>query len=134
MIAERRGIGIYMTAAHRLDGTELAAGITRQTRMRYRVDISCLDLVTGFEFGRRRRRALEIPPSRRVRHISRSQLAVEPSSGSQCSSGLDLVRADKAVRGDAFFEPEKPTLVIGRREVGNGRQHFHGGTAGVDRP
>src|SRR5438045_1053316 len=111
MIAERGGIGIHVTAAHRLDGTELAAGITRQTRMRCRVDISCLDLVTGFEFGRRRRRALEISPSRRVRHISCSQLAVEPSSGSQRFPSRDLVLADQPMRDDALFEPEKPTLV-----------------------
>src|SRR5947207_10369750 len=98
MIAERRGIGIHMTAAHRLDGAELAAGITRQTRMGCRIDISCLNLVTGFEFGRRRRRTLEITALRRIRHIGNGELAIEPSSESQRFPGLDLVLADQPMR------------------------------------
>src|SRR5204862_2859961 len=66
-LADRDGVGKNVTAAQRLDHTDLVAGIARQSCMRFRMDIFGAHAVARLEPRRLRRR----PREQAARHDSR---------------------------------------------------------------
>src|SRR5262249_9764985 len=102
--AARGGVGKDVAAANRLDRTELAASIARQTGMRHRVDIPGTHGVARLETRRTRRRPFEIRPVHLL-GVVMGHLAVQPDPRPQSMAGGDLVFADEAMRHDAPLEP-----------------------------
>src|SRR6185437_1840988 len=131
--AGRGRVGIDVTAAHRLDGAGLATRIAGQTRVAGRMLVDGADTVARLE-PRGRRRGPRIVAALEVRDVARRHHRGSPRCRPQRLACRDLVGADKAGAGEALLQSHQPFGVVGRGEIGRGREALDHCAPGIDGP
>src|ERR1700683_980598 len=133
-MTERGGVGKHVAAADRLDNPDPIARVARQARVALRMDVLGAHAVARLETGLRVRGSREGPARQRVRDFGGRERARDLFPRAQGVSGFDLVGIGEAHFDDEFFQPYRPLLVVGRRQVEPRRQALNAVACLIDGP
>lgn len=116
-LAESGTVRKDVTAAYCLDHASFAAGVTRQTCVRHRVDVFGAHAFPGRELCRCLRRTGVGSARQGVGHVCCGEFAFERLARTQGMALLDLVGIGEAARDDEVLQAYRPFLVVGARKI-----------------